>query len=136
MWWNRKLLWTQPDWLRERAGRDVSRFVEFTRFVTFIQVLADLPVAGTAPGGHGHTYNEELIPLWRAILGFDLLFDRGPDLTRAWPPWMVSGSTRRWLSVSASSCGRTWSCRTVSRAPAECHDMFVEVAGLPCICSC
>ena len=71
VWWNNKLIWTQPDWLRERAGRDVSRNVEFTRFVTYIQVLADLPVAGTAPGGHGHTYHEELIPLWRAILGFD-----------------------------------------------------------------
>ena len=82
VWWNRKLLWTHPDWLRERAGRDVSRFVEFTRFVTFIQVLADLPVAGTAPGGHGHTYNEELIPLWRAILGFDLLFDEAPTHPR------------------------------------------------------
>ena len=82
VWWNRKMLWTQPDWLRERAGRDVSRFVEFTRFVTFIQVLADLPVAGTAPGGHGHTYNEELIPLWRAILGFDLLFDETPTHPR------------------------------------------------------
>ena len=82
VWWNRKLLWTQPDWLRERAGRDVSPFVEFTRFVTFIQVLADLPVAGTAPGGHGHTYNEELIPLWRAILGFDLLFDEEPTHSR------------------------------------------------------
>ena len=82
VWWNRKLLWTQPDWLRERAGRDVSPFVEFTRFVTFIQVLADLPVAGTAPGGHGHTYNEELIPLWRAVLGFDLLFDEEPTHPR------------------------------------------------------
>ena len=82
VWWNRKILWTQPDWLRERAGRDVSPFVEFTRFVTFIQVLADLPVAGTAPGGHGHTYNEELIPLWRAILGFDLLFDETPTHPR------------------------------------------------------
>ena len=82
VWWNRKLLWTQPDWLRERAGRDVSPFVEFTRFVTFIQVLADLPVAGTAPGGHGHTYNEELIPLWRAILGFDLFFDEEPTHPR------------------------------------------------------
>ena len=82
VWWNRKLLWMQPDWLRERAGRDVSPFVEFTRFVTFIQVLADLPVAGTAPGGHGHTYNEELIPLWRAILGFDLLFDEAPTHPR------------------------------------------------------
>ena len=82
VWWNRKMLWMQPDWLRERAGRDVSPFVEFTRFVTFIQVLADLPVAGTAPGGHGHTYNEELIPLWRAILGFDLLFDEEPTHSR------------------------------------------------------
>ena len=82
VWWNRKLLWTQPDWLRERAGRDVSPFVEFTRFVTFIQVLADLPVAGTAPGGHGHTYNEDLIPLSRAILGFDLLFDEEPTHPR------------------------------------------------------
>ena len=82
VWWNRKLLWTQPDWLRERAGRDVSPFVEFTRFVTFIQVLADLPVAGTAPGGHGHTYNEELIPLWLAILGFDRLFDEAPTHPR------------------------------------------------------
>ena len=71
VWWTNKLIWTQPDWLRERAGRDVSLNVEFTRFVTYIQVLADLPVAGTAPGGHGHTYHEELIPLWRAILGFD-----------------------------------------------------------------
>ena len=82
VWWNRKMLWMQPDWLRERAGRDVSPFVEFTRFVTFIQVLADLPVAGTAPGGHGHTYNEELIPLWRAILGFDLFFDEAPTHPR------------------------------------------------------
>ena len=82
VWWNRKMLWMQPDWLRERAGRDVSPFVEFTRFVSFIQVLADLPVAGTAPGGHGHTYNEELIPLWRAILGFDLLFDEEPTHPR------------------------------------------------------
>ena len=78
VWWNNKLIWTQPDWLRERAGRDVSRDVEFTRFATYIQILADLPVAGTAPGGHGHTYHEELIPLWRAILGFDCLFDEAP----------------------------------------------------------
>ena len=75
VWWTNKLIWTQPDWLRERAGRDVSLNVEFTRFATYIQVLADLPVAGTAPGGHGHTYHEELIPLWRGILGFDRLFD-------------------------------------------------------------
>lgn len=78
VWWTNKLIWTQPDWLRERAGRDVSLNVEFTRFATYIQVLADLPVAGTAPGGHGHTYHEDLIPLWRGILGFDRLFDEAP----------------------------------------------------------
>ena len=78
VWWTNKLIWTQPDWLRERAGRDVSLNVEFTRFATYILVLADLPVAGTAPGGHGHTYHEELIPLWRGILGFDRLFDEAP----------------------------------------------------------
>mgnify|MGYP001789887366 FL=1 len=78
VWGTNKLIWTQPDWLRERAGRDVSLNVEFTRFATYIQVLADLPVAGTAPGGHGHTYHEELIPLWRGILGFDRLFDEAP----------------------------------------------------------
>ena len=78
VWWTNMLIWTQPDWLRERAGRDVSLNVEFTRFATYIQVLADLPVAGTAPGGHGHTYHEELIPLWRGILGFDRLFDEAP----------------------------------------------------------
>ena len=78
VWWTNRLIWTQPDWLRERAGRDVSLNVEFTRFATYIQVLADLPVAGTAPGGHGHTYHEELIPLWRGILGFDRLFDEAP----------------------------------------------------------
>ena len=41
----------------------------YTRLATYIQVLVDMPVAGTAPGGHGHTYHEELIPLWEAILG-------------------------------------------------------------------
>ncbi|WP_022867180.1 alpha/beta hydrolase [Schaalia vaccimaxillae] len=75
VWWNSKLIWTQPDWLRERAGFDVSDDVEFTRFATFIQLLADLPVAGMAPGGHGHTYQEELIPLWESLLGFDRLAD-------------------------------------------------------------
>lgn len=66
-WWD--MFWNRPDWLREKAGRDVSPDMEFTRVATFIQVLADLPVAGTAPGGHGHTYHEELVPLWEGILG-------------------------------------------------------------------
>lgn len=69
VWCSGSLFWYQPDWLREKAGRDVSRDMEFTRGATFIQVLADLPVAGTIPGGHGHSYHEELVPLWEGILG-------------------------------------------------------------------
>ena len=82
VWWNSKMIWSQPDWLRERAGHDVSPDVEFTRFATYIQVLADLPVAGTAPAGHGHTYHEELIPLWEALLGFDRRGDEGEPAPR------------------------------------------------------
>ncbi len=69
VWWRPGMAWNQPDWLREKAGRDVSRSMEYTRLATLIQVLADLPVAGTAPGGHGHSYHEELIPLWEDLLG-------------------------------------------------------------------
>lgn len=69
VWWSTDMIWNQPDWMREKAGHDVSSRVEFTRGASFIQVLADLPVAGTAPAGHGHTYHEELIPLWEGILG-------------------------------------------------------------------
>jgi len=69
VWGSTDMVWHQPDWMREKAGHDVSRRIEYTRVASFIQVLADLPVAGTAPGGHGHTYHEELVPLWEGVLG-------------------------------------------------------------------
>lgn len=69
VWWTGRLAWYQPDWMREKAGRDVSPSMEYTRIGTYLQVLADLPVAGRAPGGHGHTYHHELIPMWKELLG-------------------------------------------------------------------
>ena len=69
VWWNSQLAWNKPDWISERVDGDVSPQMVYTRLATYIQVLVDMPVAGTAPGGHGHTYHEELIPLWEAILG-------------------------------------------------------------------
>ena len=69
VWWNSELLWHKPDWISEKVDGDVSPHMQYTRGATYIQVLVDMPVAGTAPGGHGHTYHEELIPLWEAILG-------------------------------------------------------------------
>ena len=69
VWWNSELVWHKPDWISEKVDGDVSPYMQYTRGATYIQVLVDMPVAGTAPGGHGHTYHEELIPLWEAILG-------------------------------------------------------------------
>ena len=69
VWWNSELVWLKPDWISEKVDGDVSPHMQYTRGATYIQVLVDMPVAGTAPGGHGHTYHEELIPLWEAILG-------------------------------------------------------------------
>lgn len=71
VWYDTPLLWDEPDWLRERAGLDVSPSMSFTPGITFLQVVADLPVAGGAPSGHGHTYHQELIDVWYYVLGFD-----------------------------------------------------------------
>ncbi len=70
VWYSPKLMVDEPDWIRERAGLDVPE-MHFTPFATYLQVLADLPVAGTAPAGHGHTYHRELVESWVYILGFD-----------------------------------------------------------------
>lgn len=71
VWYTPKIAFHEPDWLREKAGTDVSPNMSFTPIATFMQVLCDLPIAGTAPEGHGHTYHRELIPVWRKILGED-----------------------------------------------------------------
>ena len=69
-WWSTDLLDTEPDWLRERAGRDVND-MRWASFATFWQLTTDLLVAnGTGPG-HGHRYHEELVPSWAAALGLD-----------------------------------------------------------------
>lgn len=65
------LAFREPDWIRERAGLDVSDLMRYTPGATFVQVVADLPVAGTAPSGHGHSYHQELVDVWAAVLGFD-----------------------------------------------------------------
>jgi uncharacterized membrane protein len=37
-------------------------------FVTFWQVTADLPFATAVPSGHGHTYTNEYVATWTAVL--------------------------------------------------------------------
>lgn len=70
VWYTPRLMVWEPDWIRERAGIDMPP-VNFTPFATFLQLLSDLPVAGTAPAGHGHTYHREVIDAWTRVLGFD-----------------------------------------------------------------
>lgn len=74
-WYTPRIAFHESDWIREKAGSDVSENVSFTPIVTFMQLLCDLPIAGTAPAGHGHTYHRELIPAWVKVLGED---DRPP----------------------------------------------------------
>ena len=94
VWWNNKLIWTQPDWLRERAGRDVSRDVEFTRFVTYIQVLADLPVAGHCPRrARAHLPRGTHPPVAGRFCGFDrLCLGEGGRAPCGWTRSMGPGS--------------------------------------------
>lgn len=69
VWYRPSVAFKEPDWLRERDGLDVSPDMRFTPLATVLQLVGDLPVAGTVPGGHGHTYNEGLIPIWVRLLG-------------------------------------------------------------------
>ena len=71
VWWQPELVRTPPDWLREPVLADLNPDMQWTRGATFIQVLTDLPIAGLAADGHGHTYHRELIPIWMDVLGMD-----------------------------------------------------------------
>lgn len=71
VWWKPELVRTPPDWLREPVLADLNPDMQWTRGATFIQVSTDLPIAGLAADGHGHTYHRELIPIWMNVLGMD-----------------------------------------------------------------
>nr|WP_170980956.1 alpha/beta-hydrolase family protein [Mycolicibacterium sp. CR10] len=67
-WWTPDLLFSKPDWLRERRGYDVSPDMEWIPIVTFLQVSADMAVAVNVPDGHGHVYVKNVADAWAAIL--------------------------------------------------------------------
>ncbi|MDU0969285.1 MAG: alpha/beta-hydrolase family protein [Actinomycetaceae bacterium] len=69
VWWDKDLMWKTPDWMVEGVGSDVSNHLRWYRLVTYVQLLCDLPLAESASPGHGHKYQDELVPAWRAILG-------------------------------------------------------------------
>jgi uncharacterized membrane protein len=69
-WWSPNLLVEQPDWMHEGVGTDV-RPMRWTPFATFWQLTTDMMVAGSTPAGHGHRYQDELVPAWAGVLGLD-----------------------------------------------------------------
>jgi uncharacterized membrane protein len=66
-WWSPDLLWSRPDWLSERAGRDVLPSMRWYPVVTWLQVTADLALAYGAAPGHGHRFHSAAVAAWAAI---------------------------------------------------------------------
>lgn len=90
VWWEPRLIWSRPSWLREPPGPralgargDVSEAVRWWPWVTFWQLLADMARSVSVPGGHGHNYHEELVPIWAAVLGLDVPPERLARIERA-----------------------------------------------------
>ncbi|WP_067647328.1 alpha/beta hydrolase [Nocardia harenae] len=67
VWWSTDLIFSQPDWLSEPRGPDVSSQMRWYPFVTFWQVAADLTNAQGVSDGHGHRYGDLVIDGWAAV---------------------------------------------------------------------
>ncbi|WKG13508.1 alpha/beta hydrolase [Nocardia sp. PE-7] len=67
VWWSADLIFTQPDWLSEPRGSDVSTQMRWAPFVTFWQVTADLTNAQGVVDGHGHRYGSLVLDGWLAV---------------------------------------------------------------------
>ncbi|MFB7721227.1 alpha/beta hydrolase [Nocardia sp. NPDC056100] len=67
VWWSSDLIFSQPDWLSEPRGADVSSQMRWWPFVTFWQVAADLTNAQGVSDGHGHRYGSLVLDGWAAI---------------------------------------------------------------------
>ena len=59
-----------PRWMKDRIpGADTTPALMWWPLFTGWQMLVDMPTSHRQTGGHGHTYHEELLPIWRAVLG-------------------------------------------------------------------
>ena len=83
VWWEPAMVWAQPDWMREHVGRDVSPDLSWAPWVSFWQIALDMPLSVSTPGGHGHHYHEEMVPIWAAVLGTDVSEDQMAAIQQA-----------------------------------------------------
>ncbi|MDN5821229.1 MAG: alpha/beta hydrolase [Brachybacterium sp.] len=79
VWLDLPLLWREPAWLQERVGHDVTPAMRWFPWITFWQIAADMPLSIGVTGGHGHSYHEEMVPIWAAVLGQDVHGAEGED---------------------------------------------------------
>jgi uncharacterized membrane protein len=68
VWWSPHLIFSEPDWISEPAGKDVLNGISWVPFVTFWEVTADLPFSTGVPAGHGHKYTGEYVDGWDAVM--------------------------------------------------------------------
>ena len=68
VWWSPSMVIRKPDWLREPRGKDVSPYVVWFPWLTFWQLLADMPRSVQLSGGRGHSYHREVVHYWNEIL--------------------------------------------------------------------
>ncbi len=68
VWWSPELILHKPDWLKEPRGNDIIADTHWYPFVTFWQVVVDLPLAYGVPNGHGHKYDQKVVEGWANIL--------------------------------------------------------------------
>lgn len=68
VWWSPRLLFHEPDWLKEPRGRDVDPNMTWIPLVTFWQVTLDMVFSADVPAGHGHAYGPEAAGMWARIL--------------------------------------------------------------------
>lgn len=67
VWWSPDLLFSQPDWLAEPAGPDVTPRMRWYPVLTFLQVTIDQFFGVDAPNGHGHNYSAQTVGAWAAV---------------------------------------------------------------------
>jgi uncharacterized membrane protein len=73
VWWTTPLLWRRPVWMdgHRDPNTPMGRMTWYP-FVTYWQVLADMPVCRNVGEGYGHKYNaQQVVPSWAGVLGMD-----------------------------------------------------------------
>ena len=68
VWFSFDLLFKKPDWLNENHADAVSHQTRWYPVVTFLQIGLDQAIAGSAPIGQAHYYNDTTAYAWASVM--------------------------------------------------------------------